>query len=66
MKVEITKILTMGAGEDTLCFVMVSKTEAIALIQSLANQLLNESPNVGRLESRCKGDAQEFTIAVMP
>jgi hypothetical protein len=47
------------------CFVMVSNYEAVQLIQSLTNQLLAWNPNVGRLESRCKGDATDFTIMVV-
>ena len=46
------------------CFVIVDNFEAVQLIQSLTNQLLACNPNVGRLESHCKGDATEFTIMV--
>ena len=50
-------------------WIEVSKREAYALIQSLTNQLLAESPNVGRLESRVKnehgGEGGYLTIAIV-
>ena len=48
-----------------LCFVSVTRDTALALIESLSHQLLTESPNAGRLESHSKGDATDFTIAVV-
>ena len=45
------------------CVVWVNRDEALRLIRSLANQLL-DGPNGGRLESRCTGDATELTIVV--
>ena len=48
-----------------LCFVYVTRDTALALIESLSHQLLTGSPNSGRLESRAKGDATDFTIAVV-
>ncbi len=59
------KVIFEESHNSKLCFVQVSKFEALALIQSLVNQMLAGSPNAGRLESRCKGDAQEFTVVVM-
>jgi hypothetical protein len=61
MKVELYKI-----DAEKLCFVTVNRDEALRLIRSLTNQLIDKSPNAGRLESRCRcGDATEFSIAVM-
>jgi hypothetical protein len=51
--------------KESLCFVQVNPDEALALIESLSHQLLNKSPNGGRLESRCSGDVNELTIAVI-
>lgn len=68
MQVELIKI---GAWTDnlkkgeTLCFVHVNRTEALALIKSLTVQLLENNSNAGRLESFCKGDVDEFTISVL-
>jgi hypothetical protein len=59
------KVEMLSVSEKTLCWVSVNPTEALALIQSLASQLEMRTPNGGRLESRCKGDAQEFSIAVI-
>jgi len=60
MKVELHKIDT-----EKLCFVMVNRDEALRLIRSLTNQLIDNCPNAGRWECRCRGDASEFSIAVM-
>ena len=46
-----------------LCVVWLNYDEALRLIKSLVNQLL-DGPNGGRLESRCTGDATELTIVV--
>jgi hypothetical protein len=46
-----------------LCWVKISKAEALALIKSLVNQLQG-GPNSGRLESRCKGDCTDLSIAI--
>ena len=46
-----------------LCWVKVSKDEALALIKSLINQI-QDGPNSGRLESRCSGDFNEVSIVV--
>jgi hypothetical protein len=59
MKMELHK-----PGYSTLCFITISRFEALALIKSLSHQLLDESPNGNRLESRCTGDATELSIAV--
>jgi hypothetical protein len=48
---------------DTWTFVRVDKAAALALIKSLAAQMLDNSPNTGRAEHRC-GDHEFFTIAV--
>lgn len=60
MKVELVNL-----DPGKLCAVYVNRREAVQLIQSLTNQLLAGSPNSGRLESPCKGDATEVTIMVM-
>ncbi|MFA5344778.1 MAG: hypothetical protein WC315_00685 [Candidatus Omnitrophota bacterium] len=62
MKVQIFKDAGYGGGK--LCWVQVTKTEALALIQSLAEQLKTGNPNSGRLESRCRGDVSELSICV--
>lgn len=46
------------------CFINVTRQEALSLIESLACQLRRNDPNVGRLESHCRGDAEWMTIAV--
>jgi len=56
MKLEIAK----GTG-----FLLVTKEEAIQLVQSITNQILAGNPNVGRLESHCKGAVNEFTLMVL-
>jgi hypothetical protein len=61
MKVEICKIANR---DTTLCSIIVTKREAMLLIQSLSNQLVADNPNAGRLESRCYGAANEMTIFV--
>ena len=43
----------------------VNKDEAISLINSLTNQIMEESPNSGRHEYFLK-DGKEFSIAVHP
>ena len=48
---------------NALLFVQIDEQEAIALINSLSNQLRNKNPNCGRLESFCEGI--EFSIAVI-
>ena len=53
-------------GSDNWEMVTLSKKEALALIVSLSRQLLEDNPNVGRLESRVKDkDGHFFTIAVV-
>ena len=37
-------------------WVKVTRTEALAIIQSLVSQMQAGSPNVGRLESRVQGE----------
>ena len=58
------KVKIYETNDGKLCWVDVTREEALCLIQSLARQLETNNPNVGRLESRCKGDVNEFTIAV--
>ncbi len=62
MKVNIYKI----KPKQKLCWVEVTKTEALQLIRSLVNQLESNNPNGGRKESFCSGDVSEFSIAVTP
>ena len=59
MNIEIDKVSNSGK----LCYIIVSSVEAIQLIKSLSSQLL-DGPNIGRLESRCTGMANELTIVV--
>lgn len=56
MKIELCKI-----SEGKLCAILVNKYEALKLIQSLTNQLID---NTGRWEARCNGDATEMSIFV--
>ena len=46
-------------------FVRISRTDAIKLIHSLSEQIIANSPNVGRWEPITK-EGKEFTIAVIP
>ncbi len=62
MRVNIAKV----SSGHKLCFVEVNRQEALALIQSLSTQMVNNNPNLNRLESYCKGDCGEFSIAVIP
>lgn len=59
MKVELFK-----EKPERWCFIHVNRQEAFALIESLAGQLRRNDPNAGRLESRCRGDANWMSIAV--
>jgi hypothetical protein len=56
--------LASTADRVTLGVLYVDRREALALISSLTNQLIDGCPNGRRLESRCHGGADEFTIAV--
>ena len=47
-----------------LCYVSISKSEALDLIKSLVNQMQRD-PNASRLESPCTGNATRLTIAVI-
>ena len=50
---------------DNKFFIDVTQQEALQLIKSLTSQLLNNDPNIGRLESYT--DKEEyFTIMVLP
>ncbi len=62
MKVQLFK--GEGYGGGGLCWITVDKYEALALIQSLAEQLKTGRLNGGRLENRCKGAASEMSIVV--
>ena len=57
-------ILDTG-GRSQLVAVHVTKDEALQLVRSLLNQIIENNPNASRLESRCGGDAREFTIYVL-
>jgi hypothetical protein len=50
--------------EDSGIFVVVDRTEALEIIQSLSNQILANSSNNGRKESYAEG--KYFSIAVTP
>jgi hypothetical protein len=54
-----------GVGLKNGLFVRVTQEEALRLIQSLAEQLVKNNPNDGRLESYPKGDFDYFTIGVL-
>ena len=51
-------------GSENWEMVTLSKKEALAIMVSLSRQLLEENPNIGRLESRVK-DHSFLTIAVV-
>jgi|WetSurMetagenome_2_1015567.scaffolds.fasta_scaffold01858_5 hypothetical protein len=59
------QVAIFNEGASKGVFVTVSKREALSLIHSLVEQLQSGTPNAGRLESRCTGDAGYFTVAVM-
>lgn len=59
MKVQIYPV-----EKHRLCWITVNQNEALALIQSLANQLATKNSNTGRLESFCTGDVGEMSIVV--
>jgi len=48
-----------------LAALQVNRQEALLLVRSLMNQLIDESPNAGRLESPCKGQADELTVYIL-
>lgn len=52
-------------NRHAIVLVRVNEHEAGQLIQSLAEQLISGSPNVGRLETICEG-GEDFSIAVHP
>ena len=54
------------SASNKLGFLYLKRSEALALIKSLSTQLLEDNPNTGRLESRCNGDVDMFTVFVMP
>ena len=56
------KIDRWESNGDNWEFIRVSRKEALSLIASLTKQLLEENPNVGRLETRVNGGY--FTIGV--
>jgi len=45
-------------------FVRISRADAIQLIHSMSEQIINNSPNTGRWEPKTK-EGKEFTIAVI-
>ena len=61
MKLEIVNP-EENRGTGVTCL-HVTQDEAIALIQSLTNQILEKSPNSGRLETKLD-DGSYFTVAV--
>jgi hypothetical protein len=60
MRVSIHKSEDRG----DLCWVEINQREALSLVRSLINQI-QDGPNCGRLESRCKGDVKELSIVVI-
>jgi len=56
------EVITM---KDKGIFIRISRADAMRLIHSLTEQIINNSPNTGRWEPFTK-DGQECTIAVMP
>lgn len=54
----------MEAKKPRVMMLRVSHEEALALIQSLANQLVSGSPNAGRLETFLE-DGRDFSISVI-
>ena len=53
--------------EDQLCWIVISPAEAIRLINSLTNQMIQNNPNCGRMETFCDSDSgvKEMSIAVV-
>jgi len=65
MKVTINEILS-SSPESKLAIVAINRREAVMIIQSLTNQLLAKSCNVGRAEfitEKCS-DVNELTICI--
>ncbi|GMU26247.1 MAG: hypothetical protein AMXMBFR16_11520 [Candidatus Uhrbacteria bacterium] len=62
--VQLDIIKTGPSKTHRLCAVYVTKAQALQLIRSLTNQLIAGDPNTGRLESPCRGSADELTIFV--
>jgi hypothetical protein len=62
MNVKIYKM----ANRHKLCWVTVSRIEAVALINSLTNQILANNPNIGRQETICDDDSdlQEISVVI--
>ena len=58
------KIKRYKSHGDTWHMLIVSKREALHIISSLTEQMINNSPNVSRLESLLE-DHSMFSIAVM-
>lgn len=44
--------------------IRMTRAEAVATIRSLANQIVANSPNAGRLETPLERDGRSFSIAV--
>jgi hypothetical protein len=54
----------ININKDKYLMIRVTKKEALALIKSLSNQLLENNCNSGRLESPASGDFNFISIAV--
>ena len=57
-------ILVFEEGEKNRPFIEISKREALSLIASLCNQILEACPNSGRIQLWSKDHDQSLTIAV--
>lgn len=57
--------LIISKGKERVAMVRMTRKEAIQTIQSLTNQILENSPNSGRWECYTK-EGIDFSIAVTP
>lgn len=64
--VELEIVKTGVEKSHRLCLVYLTRMQALQLVRSLTNQLISNDPNTGRLESPCRGSADELTIFVKP
>ena len=51
--------------EQAICAITLSKEQALYIARSLLNQIIADSPNVGRAETPCTGQADFLTLVVL-
>jgi hypothetical protein len=59
------KLVKFKDGKIDSYFLRVSESEALSLISSMSQQMVNKNPNAGRLESYTI-NGEYFTISVHP